>query len=253
MNPATELQPTGDRLESAPSGARLALRSEDGELQLSLRVSPPRLLAAMGVVIVLLAIASTVAVGALAFFRWPDGSLGYAIVKLFWLDTEYNLPTLYQFVTLAGAGAVMFSIAGQPWIERSADRARWRVLGSIFFFLAVDEVLRIHETVGDTSSLTFGAAGLLLYVPLVMGVGLWWLPLLQRLNARTRLLLLAAAGLYLGGAAGIESISQLHAGVSGKATALYVVLATLEEVFEMAGIALLVYALLEYHRSGEAR
>ena len=28
---------------------------------------------------------------------------------------------------------------------------------------------------------------------------------------------------------------------------------TLEEVFEMAGIALLVYALLEYHRVGEAR
>ena len=251
MNPSTEL--TGDRSETAGRCARLTLRSEDGELRLSLRVSPPRLLAAMGVVIVLLAVASTVAVGALAFFRWSEGSLGYATVKLFWLDTEYNLPTLYQFVTLAVAGALMFSIAGQPWIERSVDRARWRVLGGAFLFLAVDEMMRIHETVGDTSSFTFGAAGLLIYVPLVIVIGLWWLPLLQRLDARTRLLLIAAAGLYLGGAAGIESISQLHAGESGKTTPLYVVLATLEEVFEMAGIALLVYALLEYHRRGEAR
>jgi len=223
------------------------------ELHLSLRVSPSRLLVAMGVVIVLLAIASTVAVGALAFFRWPEGSLGYETVKLFWLDTEYNLPTLYQFVTLAVAGALMFNVARQPWIERSADRARWRVLGGAFLFLALDEVLRIHETVGDTSSFTFGAAGLLIYAPLLVVIGLWWLPLLQRIDSRTRLLLLASAGLYLGGAVGIESLSQLHAGVSGKATPLYVVLATVEEVCEMAGIALLVYTLLEYHRRGEAR
>ena len=58
----------------------------------------------------------------------------------------------------------------------------------------------------------------------------------------------AAAILYVGGAAGIETLSQLHAGVAGKATPMYVALATLEEIFEMAGIAVLVYALLDHLR-----
>ena len=216
------------------------------ELSFSVRVDPRRLLVLMAVVITLLVIASTVAVGALAFFRWPDGSLGYEMVKMFWLDTEQNLPTLYQFLTLALAGALMFHIAKQPGAGAPADRRRWRVLGCMFVFLALDEVLRIHETVGDTSSFNFGAVGLLIYVPVVVVLGLWWLPLFLRLDARSRMLLLLSAVLYVGGAAGVESLSQLYAGIAGKTTPLYVVLATLEETLEMAGIALLIYALLEH-------
>ena len=59
---------------------------------------------------------------------------------------------------------------------------------------------------------------------------------------------LLSAVLYVGGAAGVESLSQLYAGIAGKSTPLYVVLATLEEALEMAGIALLIYALLEHLR-----
>ena len=127
-----------------------------------------------------------------------------------------------------------------------ADRTRWRFLASVFVFLALDEALRFHETIGDTSSFNFGAAGLVIYVPAVVLIGIYWLPLVLRLDGRLRKLLLAAAVLYVGGAGGIESASQLYAGVAGKATPLYVVLATLEEIFEMAGIAVLVYALLDH-------
>ena len=65
-------------------------------------------------------------------------------------------------------------------------------------------------------------------------------------GVRARARLLAAAALYLGGAAGVESAGQLYAAVAGKATPLYAALATIEEILEMAGVAVLVYALLEH-------
>ena len=230
------MSPNTDRAETDRSGTRLALRGEGGELRLSLRVSPPRLLVAMGVVIVFLTVASTLAVGALAFFRWPEGSLGYEFVKLFWLDTEHNLPTLYQFVTLVVAGALMFSIAGQPWIGRSADRMRWRVLGGAFLFLALDEMLRVHETVGDTSSfhLRRGRPAHL------RAGGRPHRALVVAAAAAARFPNARAAARCRGALPRVEPrasnpSASSYAGVSGKATPLYVALATLEEVLRDGG------------------
>lgn len=206
----------------------------------------------MAVLIAALVAASTVAVGALAVFRWPEGSLGYETVKIFWLDAEKNLPTLYQSLALGLAAALMFAVARRTPRLLHADRARWKVLAGVFVFLALDENLRFHETLADTSSFHFGAVGLALYVPVVALLALWWLPLLRRLDGRLRNLMLVAAVLYVGGAGGIEFLSQLYAGVAGKATPLYVALATLEETLEMAGVAVLVYALLDHLGSVQA-
>ena len=216
------------------------------DVSITLRISPRRALGVMAVLIGVLVAASTAAVGALALFRWPEGSLGYECVKMFWLDTENNLPTLYQSLALGFAAALMFVVARVSPGLPPADRTRWRVLASVFVFLALDEILRFHETVGDTSSFHFGAAGLAIYVPVAVLLVLYWIPLLRRLDGRLQRVLLVAAVLYVGGAGCIEVASQLYAGVAGKATPLYVVLATLEETMEMAGIAVLVYALLDH-------
>lgn len=216
------------------------------DVSITLRISARKALAIMAGLIGVLTAASTAAVGALALFRWPEGSLGHETVKMFWLDSERNLPTLYQSLTLGLAAALMFVVARVSPRLLSVDRTRWKVLGGVFAFLALDENLRFHETIGDTSAFSFGAVGLAIYVPVVALLGFWCLPLLCRLDGRLRGLLLAAAALYVGGAAGLESVSQLYAGVAGKATPLYAAFATVEEILEMAGIAVLVYALLEH-------
>ena len=217
-----------------------------GDVSITLRISARRALAIMAGLIGVLTAASTAAVGALALFHWPEGSLGHETVKMFWLDSERNLPTLYQSLALGLSAALMFVLARVSPSLQPVDRTRWKVLGGVFAFLALDENLRFHETIGDTSSFTFGAVGLAIYVPVVALLGLWWVPLLRRLDRRLRGLLLAAAALYLGGAAGVESAGQLYAAVAGKATPLYAALATIEEILEMAGVAVLVYALLEH-------
>ena len=222
------------------------------DVSFALRISPSRALVVMAVLIAVLVAASTAAVGALAVFRWPEGSLGYETVKIFWLDAEKNLPTLYQSLALGLAAALMLAVARVSPRLLPADRARWKVLAGVFAFMALDENLRFHETLADTSSFHFGAAGLAMYVPVVVLLALWWLPLLRRLDTRLRNLMLAAAMLYVGGAGGIESLSQLYAGVAGKATPLYVALATLEETLEMAGVAVLVYALLDHLGNAQA-
>ena len=150
----------------------------------TLKLSSRRTLTTMAVLIGVLTCASTVAVGALALFRWPEGSFGYECVKLFWLDAEKNLPTLYQSLALGLAAALMFAVARvSPRLSRG-DRNRWKVLAAVFVFMALDENLRVHETIADTSSFNFGAAGLAIYVPVVVLIAAWWLPLLRRLDRR---------------------------------------------------------------------
>jgi hypothetical protein len=214
-----------------------------------LRLDPGRVFVRLLLIIGALAVASTIAVGLLGLAHWPPESLGYELVKLFWLDTEYNVPTLYQFAALALSALLMFVIAREA--ERP-DRQRWYVLGSVFLLLAFDEGLRLHETVADHSSFTFGAAGVLFYAPLLLVLALWWLPLYLRFDSRTKVLFALAAVAYVGGAAGVESLSQYFAAGTGKATPLYVLLATAEETLEMLGIAILIYALLVYLGSARA-
>lgn len=214
-----------------------------------LRLDPRQVLLRLLVIIGALVGASCVAIGVLAVTHWPPDTLGYEVVKLFWLDTEHNVPTVYQAATVALSALLMFVIAREA--ERP-DRLRWYALGCVFVLLACDEILRLHETLADHSTFEFGAAGVLFYAPLLVALALWWLPLYLRFDVRAKTLFALAAVAYVGGAAGVESLSQYLAAATGKATPQYALLATAEETLEMGGIALLIYALLVYLRSARA-
>ena len=94
-----------------------------------IRLSPQGFLAALCIGIALLTVLSTVAVTAFWVFRWPEGSLGRQLVKLFWLDSEHNVPTLYQVVTLCIAASLLLLVARELSSNKPDDGRRWRVLG----------------------------------------------------------------------------------------------------------------------------
>jgi hypothetical protein len=73
-----------------------------------------------------------------------------------------------------------------------------------------------------------------------------YLSFLARLPARTRRLLLTAGAVYVGGALGVESISGWQAAAHGEHNLGYHLIVTLEELCEMMGVVLFIYALLDY-------
>lgn len=203
-------------------------------------------------IIAMLTAASTIAAFSLYFFEWPEDSFGYGMVKLFWLDSEQNIPTLYQCSALFAASVLFIVIGRRGRRAGTVHVSYWYGLGAVFIVLGIDEGAGLHETVGDAINATydtrFGASWSFLYIPAALVVLAWLTPFLLQLPARTRNLLILSGALYVAGSVAVEIISQIHVLSSGRTNPVYAGLATLEEVLEMLGVAVLIFALLEYLR-----
>jgi hypothetical protein len=212
----------------------------------NLAVDPRAVLNAQVAIIAVLSIASTVAGTALYFSGWPAESFGYRTVKLFWLDTERNIPTFYQCASMLGA-STLFALLGRR-CRRAAETSMavsWFTLAFVFVFLAIDEGVGIHETIGALYGTSYGASWSFYYIPVVLVLGAWLLPFLRRLPRKTRNRLVLSGLLFVGGSVGVEMVGQAYAEAYSKTTPIYAALATKEEVLEMLGVALLIFALLK--------
>lgn len=175
----------------------------------------------------------------------------YGLVALFDFDTEMNVPSLFSALMLLACSGVLVRLAtdGSSPVEL---RLGWWGLALVFLFLAVDETFSLHEetirplrTGLHTSGLLYfawvipyGAAALLLL--------LTYGRFLQRLPRRTAALCVAAGAVFVSGAIGIEMLGGWYYERHGPDHALYGLLYTGEELLEMLGVALFLYALLGY-------
>lgn len=211
-----------------------------------LRIDPQRVFQVLLVLILALAVLSTAAGALMCFFSWREGSFGFEMVRLFWLDTEHNIPTLYQ-CSVMFAASLLFVLVGQRYHRLNLGfAAPWYVLAAAFTFLAWDEGAQIHETIGIHFGTSFDGSWLYFYVPATALLFALLVPFLRRLPARTRGLLLVSGACYVGGAVGVEFAGQLYAQAHSRVSLIYGALATLEEVLEMFGVALLIFALLDH-------
>src|SRR5690606_22420776 len=94
---------------------------------------------------------------------------------------------------------------------------------------------------------------LLVGIPLVILFGLAYLRFWLHLPGPTRRLFAIAAGLYIGGAIFIESISANFYSQDEGASFRYLAVATVEELCEMLGVVVLIYALLSILAQRDAR
>lgn len=120
--------------------------------------------------------------------------------------------------------------------------------------LSADEAVSFHELLSDILEETFSVSGFFYFawvVPRALfaaSVGGLYLRFLWSLPARTRYLILAAGGIFLCGALGVEAVTARYVEENSFANLTYAGLATVEESFEMAGASLFLYALLSYLR-----
>lgn len=141
-------------------------------------------------------------------------------------------------------------------------------------FLAVDEIIPLHEsTVGPIRRAIYSRPELFDALRAVIRNGTlfhailnrgWVIPYtaiamaaaaflriaktLSKKKKKNNLLIVCAAALYIGGAVGLELLGEVEIRFHGVDTPLYLLISTLEELFEKLGMLVFLYALLDHIR-----
>jgi len=179
----------------------------------------------------------------------------YGLVQFFDLDGERNLPAIFSFGLFVIAAGILGLIAHDAAASTKKFSGRWAGLSVIFLWLSLDEILVMHEEWIAPLRSYFHTDGLLYYC--------WQLPYLiflfvllfiyfpfLKVLAPVRRWIITAAVFYFIGVLGCESVSGLCHSLYGARgdLVIYMILTTVEESCEMAGVILFIYALLEYAR-----
>jgi hypothetical protein len=223
-------------------------------------VSPRKFLVLIGSVSLALVVIN-LATGFLSFLEIDNPLLSQvrsSVVRLVSADGESNIPSWYSAFLLLLSAVLLATIASA--FKRNGERgARWLALSIVFLYLSLDEAAQLHEMLSKPMrALLGGTDGFFYYawvipygILLVVAIASFWRFFIA-LPRKTRRGFLLSAVLYVMGAFGMEIISGYPASRSGVHTPLYLVLTTIEEALEMAGLVLFVYTLLVFfaHRFG---
>ena len=173
------------------------------------------------------------------------------LIEYFTLSDEDNVPTLWSALLLFASGVVLWAIARLKGGTAGDFKKHWAALAAIFCYLAVDEMLQIHEYL-DTAPGLDQFHGVFYYswvIPGTLLVAVFaasYLRFLWHLPARTRTKVALAGVIYVGGALGIEFILGYLAETLDKVNFTWAMIDLVEESMEMIGSSLFLYALLEY-------
>ena len=201
------------------------------------------------VYVILLLLLANVA-GIFSEFYLNHGRI-YGLIPLFNFDQEKNIPTLYSSFAIIICSILLLIISlehkrkGESWLP-------WMGLAAIFLFLSIDEVASIHERFEGPVRQSLDSPGLL-YVAWVIPYAIALLVLvisyskfLLELPRRTAMLFIAGGLLFISGAIGFEFVSGRHTVLYGNDDILYAFYYTCEELLEMLGVAVFIYALISY-------
>ncbi len=172
--------------------------------------------------------------------------------QIFMLDHEQNVPTYFSTVILLTAAALLSLIATLKRRRSERYSLHWTALSLIFLYMSMDELVGLHEMVGSrlggvgSTTGPFYYASTIFTLTMVVLVGLSFFRFLLHLPRSSAMLFVAAGGLYVTGALGMEMIGGMVDQSVGTTGILYLAVTTLEETCEMAGVVLFIYALLHY-------
>lgn len=186
----------------------------------------------------------------------PSESTPSALAKLvlrFDVIAEGNIPSWYSGAILLISAVLLLVIAIDKYLQRDRFRWHWLVLSGLFVLFSLDEVAYLHE--GISNLMTQRSLGILQLgwtIPatvFVLGVGIFFAPFLLWLPPGIRRLFVIAASLFLTGALVLEVVERLLLEAFALQSVLLIAINHLQDLFEMLGVAVLIYALLAYIRN----
>lgn len=179
-----------------------------------------------------------------------DFPLRWRIDRLFHMGREANIPAWFSTILLMAAALLLATIALAKHTEAKENYIYWGVLSLTFLYLSMDEAAVIHEEIGDIIAQRFPsslfASGWFVAGGIVVLVfAIFYLRFLLALPLRTKVLFLVAGLLFVGGAIGVEFLATPYEN-DRPADFGFAILVVIEEVLEMSGIIVFLYALSGY-------
>jgi hypothetical protein len=172
------------------------------------------------------------------------------------VEEEANFPTYYNTLLLLAAAFVLATIARLQRLAGDPMSTRWTVLSVIFLVLSMDEAVGIHEESGRLMPEIGVLGGALTGWVAPAGVavviaGLYFIPFFRDLRNPHRLRFAASACVYVAGAFVVELAENAMVSTTNGETWRYQLVATLQEILEMVGVSLFIWALLKFIESRE--
>lgn len=221
---------------------------QDQRLTLQLPLSAPMVLPFVLVVAVVL---TAVSVGS-GLWEAITGSVPSTLAfRLLNTDEEQSVGTLWSVAQMLVLALLLLDVAQR---DQRAWRRYWQAAAVGVVLLALDEFCRIHETlipvmqrVLDSESRPIFTHGwVLVGAAATLGVFVLFLPFLRQLDGLVRRRVLMGAGVFLAGALVVELLGGLLRPDAGTATVGYVLITRFEELLEMAGMGLAVWAVANH-------
>ena len=199
---------------------------------------------------IFLVVAHLITIGMPYLLDGFEHGLVRVLFSLFFIDGEGNLPAIFS-TCLFLINAVLFLMVWQAAGPAGDSQKIWLVLAIVFVFLALDESISIHERLIDPLRQALGATGIFYYAWIIpYGIGVMLLaivavPVFWRMPKRIRFWFGISAATYLFAAIGLEMISGKYLVMMNEnKDIVWILMVTLEESLEIAGLIILVYALL---------
>ena len=164
------------------------------------------------------------------------------------LDEEFNLTAIYSGLLL-GLCSLFLSQIGAS--SKAPERKSWMLLSRIFLFLSFDEVFQIHElfVVPEFRQYLHPSLASIWVIPygiLFLLFSVRFVPFFLRFRGQISVLPFVAGGIYVAGAIGVEACNSwlVRTGQISRSGFYYEVVAGFEELFEMLGVIIFLYAIL---------
>lgn len=197
------------------------------------------------------------------FFEFGSSPV-VGFLSLFFVAREGSIATWYSVALMLVCAVLLATIAIAAKQDNDRDRFYWAGLALIFVYVSADEAAEIHErliplgrfmlnSVGVSPTGALAAAWIVPAMLIMLALTLVYLRFYLRLPTRIRLLFFAAAAIFVTGAVGFELLAAFHSSTFEdlqSATPLQrgvqLFLPNTEELLEMLGTVVFIYALMSY-------
>jgi len=176
--------------------------------------------------------------------------------NLFNVDNENNIPTLFTYSILLFATILLAVISTVKKNQKDKNQILWWIITFLFFFVSTDEILGSHEYMAISLRKIFNLSGLFWFAWVIpFAIILFLLSIIfykfifLYLPLQTRKKFIISGIIYIGAALGLELIGGYFFTNWGGDNLSWIILTTIEEGLEMAGIIYFIYALLEYYQN----
>lgn len=242
----TRLQRRHPVLSSPSYALREHGKRPDGNA-VTILITPRRISVLLSIVIVALTIVH--GAGQFSRFYLGDGYL-HGLVPMFTFGSEHNVPAYFSALTILLCAFLLANIAIGERKREAQGAGYWWGLAAIFFYLALDEALALHESLIAPTQMLLGVSEdwyfvwLLPYAMIMLVIAVPYTRFILCLSAGTRRRFILAGVVFLSGAVGLEIVGGLYYEAVGEGSIIFVAVESLEDLLEMAGIVIFIHALM---------